>query len=55
MEGDAVVELYVALAGAGVDIWIDGGWAVDALVGRQTRPHNDLDIAVEARHVGSLR
>jgi lincosamide nucleotidyltransferase A/C/D/E len=55
MQGDAVVELYEALAGAGVDVWIDGGWAVDALVGRQTRPHSDLDIAVEARRVGALR
>jgi lincosamide nucleotidyltransferase A/C/D/E len=55
MQGDAVIELYEALARAGVDIWIDGGWAVDALVGRQTRPHDDLDIAVEARRVGALR
>jgi lincosamide nucleotidyltransferase A/C/D/E len=55
MQGHAVVELYEALAGARVDIWIDGGWAVDALIGRQTRPHDDLDIAVEARCVGALR
>lgn len=55
MQGDAVVELYQALASAGVDIWIDGGWAVDALVGRQTRAHDDLDIAVDARHAGALR
>ncbi len=55
MQSDAVVELYEALARAGVDIWIDGGWAVDALIGRQTRPHYDLDIAVEARRVGALR
>lgn len=55
MQSDAVVELYEALARAGVDIWIDGGWAVDALIGRQTRPHDDLDIAVEVRRVGALR
>ena len=55
MEGDAVVEIYMALARAGVDIWIDGGWAVDAHVGRQTRAHSDLDIAVEAGSVAALR
>jgi hypothetical protein len=24
----------------------DGGWGVDALVGRQTRPHQDLDLVI---------
>ena len=26
--------------------WLDGGWGVDALVGKQTRPHDDLDIMI---------
>lgn len=26
--------------------WIDGGWGVDALLGEQTRPHDDLDIMI---------
>jgi lincosamide nucleotidyltransferase A/C/D/E len=26
---------------------LDGGWGVDALVGDQTRPHADLDLAVD--------
>jgi lincosamide nucleotidyltransferase A/C/D/E len=33
----------------GIDVWIDGGWGVDACLGRQTRPHADLDIAIEER------
>ena len=28
------------------DAVIDGGWGVDALVGSQTRPHDDLDLVV---------
>ena len=28
-------------------VWIAGGWGVDALVGRQTRIHSDLDVAVD--------
>ena len=30
-----------------LDIWIDGGWGVDALLGEQTRPHADLDFLIE--------
>jgi len=34
------------LAAAGVEVWLDGGWCVDALVGRQLREHDDIDLAV---------
>lgn len=40
---------------AGIEVWIDGGWAVDALLGEQTRPHEDLDVAVEGRFELALR
>ena len=33
----------------GVEVWIDGGWGVDALVGHQTRPHNDIDIFIQKK------
>ena len=48
-------DLYRAFNAAGIRIWIDGGWAVDALLGRQTRPHQDLDIAIERNDVARLR
>lgn len=35
----------------GVRIWLDGGWAVDACLGSQTRRHGDLDIVIEQRDV----
>jgi lincosamide nucleotidyltransferase A/C/D/E len=38
-----------------IRVWIDGGWAVDALLGRQLRAHKDLDIALERSDVGRLR
>lgn len=38
-----------------IDVWIDGGWAVDALLGDQTRSHEDLDIAVQEKDVPALR
>ncbi|MFG1921883.1 nucleotidyltransferase domain-containing protein [Cryptosporangium sp. NPDC048952] len=39
-----------ALAAAGCRAWVSGGWGVDALVGRQSRPHRDLDLALDASH-----
>jgi len=47
-EEDAV-DLLKKTALIGVDVWIDGGWGVDALIGRQTRPHNDIDIFVQKK------
>src|SRR5438093_9952846 len=47
MTGAEVVRIVAYLEEAGIGIWLDGGWAVDALVGRETRAHSDLDAAVE--------
>jgi lincosamide nucleotidyltransferase A/C/D/E len=55
MNAADVIEIYTELERLGVRIWIDGGWGVDALLGRQTRPHADLDIAVEENSVQALR
>ena len=30
-----------------INIWIDGGWGVDALLKEETRVHNDIDLFVE--------
>jgi lincosamide nucleotidyltransferase A/C/D/E len=38
-----------------IDVWIDGGWGVDALLEEQTRSHSDLDIAIRHRDVDRLR
>lgn len=55
MRAHDVIDLYRDLDQAGIVIWIDGGWAIDAVLGRETRAHNDLDIAVEDRAVSALR
>jgi len=55
MKAQAVVALYRRLRVLGIPIWLDGGWGVDALLGEQTRPHDDLDIVVEERHLLRLR
>jgi lincosamide nucleotidyltransferase A/C/D/E len=37
------------------DVWLDGGWGVDALVGEQTREHKDLDLIVRDAHESRMR
>lgn len=39
----------------GIPVWLDGGWGVAALLGRETRPHADLDIAVRHKDIPQLR
>ena len=55
MSSKDVIVLYTALEKLGITIWVDGGWGVDALLGKQTRPHGDLDIAVQYKDLVGLR
>jgi len=55
MEASVVVELLDFLEQSGLEVYVDGGWAVDALLGKQTRHHDDLDVAVPHRQVPLLR
>ena len=50
-----MVELYEFFRSRGLDVVIDGGWGVDALLGYQSRPHSDLDIAIQHEQVPLLR
>jgi GrpB-like predicted nucleotidyltransferase (UPF0157 family) len=49
-----VLELLDRLDAAGIEWWVDGGWGVDALLGYETRPHDDLDLAVPAAAIERL-
>ncbi|MCL2337505.1 MAG: aminoglycoside nucleotidyltransferase [Firmicutes bacterium] len=47
MNEQDVVGLLKTIKSIGIDVWIDGGWGVDALIGHQTRSHNDIDIFIK--------
>ena len=49
MTASDVVDLYTKLGSIGIEIWIDGGWSVDALFGEETRIHEDLDIVIQKK------
>lgn len=48
MTAGAVLEVLDALGTAGVRAGITGGWGIDALLGRETRPHGDVDLGIDA-------
>ncbi len=54
MPAEVLVRLYRQLTRDGIKIWIDGGWGVDALLGEQTRPHQDVDFVVQERDLARL-
>lgn len=54
VSADDVLELLAAFEEASIVVWIDGGWGVDALLGEQTREHDDLDIVARLEDIGAM-
>jgi lincosamide nucleotidyltransferase A/C/D/E len=46
MNATTVLYILDLLASGGVQVWLDGGWGVEALLGRISRPHYDLDLVL---------
>ena len=55
MSAESAVDLLRLFETNGIDVWLDGGWAVDAALGEQTRSHKDLDIILQSRDLPRLR
>jgi lincosamide nucleotidyltransferase A/C/D/E len=55
MTAQDVVAVMARLIESGIEAWLDGGWAVDALLGEQTREHEDLDLVVELAQVDRIQ
>ena len=54
MTAQDVILILNLLAKHNIEVIVDGGWGVDALLGRQTRLHEDLDLAVNHRDVPKI-
>jgi lincosamide nucleotidyltransferase A/C/D/E len=48
MTATEVLAIITDLADGEIGAWVAGGWAIDALVGEETRPHRDPDLAVRS-------
>jgi lincosamide nucleotidyltransferase A/C/D/E len=49
------MDVYGTFERSGIRIWIDGGWGVDALLGKQSRAHKDLDITIQQQDLAKFR
>ena len=55
MKAADVVELVQLLERNRIEVWLDGGWGVDALLEEQTRQHKDLDLVVALSDVPRMQ
>lgn len=55
MTAEDAIGIYQRLVNHDIQIWLVGGWGIDALLGEQTRPHKDLDIIMLVDDVGRMR
>lgn len=55
MHAADVLEVLDRLKASSLDVWVAGGWGVDALLGAQTRQHDDLDLIVDLASEGDAQ
>jgi lincosamide nucleotidyltransferase A/C/D/E len=48
------INIYKCLSTNGFQVWLNGGWGIDALLGEQTRPHKDLDMFVSLDDISRM-
>lgn len=54
MTADDVLFVLALLQRAKGDVWVGGGWGIDALIGEQTRDHRDLDLMHRQDHEAAV-
>ena len=54
MSAGSAADILAQLTARSVEVCVGGGWAVDALLGEQTREHSDLDLWLPAAHLEPL-
>jgi lincosamide nucleotidyltransferase A/C/D/E len=50
-----VISIYQSLSTNSIQVWLTGGWGIDALLREQTRPHKDLDFIMLVDDVARMR
>jgi lincosamide nucleotidyltransferase A/C/D/E len=54
MTAQAVLAFLDLMEASSIDVCLDGGWGIDALLGEQTREHRDLDLIIRVEELPRL-
>ena len=54
VSGEEVININKLLATNGIQVWLTGGWGIDALLGDQTRSHKDLDVFIQRDDISRM-
>ena len=55
VRAEDVISIYQRLSTNNVQIWLTGGWGIDALLQEETRPHKDLDFIMLVDDIVRMR
>jgi lincosamide nucleotidyltransferase A/C/D/E len=55
VRAEDVISIYQRLLADDIQVWLTGGWGIDALLREQTRPHKDLDVIMLVDDVVRMR
>jgi lincosamide nucleotidyltransferase A/C/D/E len=55
VRAEDVISIYQSLSASDIQVWLTGGWGIDALLREQTRPHKDLDIIMLVDDIARMR
>ena len=55
VRAEDAIHIYQRFLDNGIQVWLTGGWGIDALLGEETRPHKDLDIITLVDDVVPMR
>lgn len=49
-----VIEIHTLLSENNIEMWLTGGWGIDALLNKQTRQHKDIDIIILLKDIEKI-
>ncbi len=55
MTAEKLIKIHNDLKALGVDMILDGGWGVDALLGKETREHKDVDFFIDEKNLETVK
>ena len=55
VRADDVISICQCFSAKGILVWLTGGWGIDALLRKESRPHKDLDVIALMDDIARMR